>query len=324
MVRKRTFRITGFAALMMAAFNAMLSSTVSGEEATYELRYKFEPGEVIRWNVSQQARVRTTISGTTQTAETLSRSVKVWRVTEVKDSGEMTVEHSVESIDMKQQVTGREEVRYNSVNGDEPPVEFAEAAKAVGKPLVLITISPRGTVANRELIDESQQKNDGQLLLPMPDGPIKVGDHWIEAHEVEVTQESGARKKIKARQKFTLEDVDMGIATIRVATEILSPIHDPQVEAQVVQLAKKGRVQFDIEKGRMVRQQLDLDERVHGFSGDASVMHYVTRFVEEILPSSVEAAQQARRTAGPALPPSPPADANERSTTRPSGASRKR
>ena len=308
----------------MAALLLGLAHTALAEDsATYTLRYRFEPGEVVRWKVEQQARVETIISGTKQTADTVSRSVKVWRVADVADSGAMTVEHAVESIDMYQKVTGREEVRYNSITDDEPPIEFAAAAKAVGKPLVLITIDARGTVAERKLLDPSQQKNDGQLLLPMPEGPVQIGDHWTEMHEVDVTQENGVHKKIKTRQKFTLEEVEAGIATIRVATEILSPIHDPKIEAQLVQITKHGRVKFDVERGRLIHQQLDLDERVHEFSGESSVMHYVTRFTEEILPSTAEAAVETQQTAGPVLPPSAEST-TDRSSRRPQESGRKR
>src|SRR5487761_720699 len=60
----------------------------------YKLRYKFKPGETVRWEVEHRAKVRTTVSApapsgappadvvasSTQTAETLSTSIKVWKV----------------------------------------------------------------------------------------------------------------------------------------------------------------------------------------------------------------------------------------------------
>ena len=80
----------------------------------YDLQYKFQPGEIVRWDVEHRATIRTTVSGTTQTAETLSRSVKVWRVKEINDAGEARFEHLVESVDMRQKLTGRQEVRYKT------------------------------------------------------------------------------------------------------------------------------------------------------------------------------------------------------------------
>ena len=59
--------------------------------------------------------MRTTVSGTTQTAETRSESVKLWEVKEVDETaGQATFVHSVESVDMRQSVSGRQDVHYNS------------------------------------------------------------------------------------------------------------------------------------------------------------------------------------------------------------------
>src|SRR5262249_1380063 len=49
----------------------------------YTLVYKFHPGDVVRTNVLQHVVLETTIQGTTQTAETTSASVKVWKIKDI-------------------------------------------------------------------------------------------------------------------------------------------------------------------------------------------------------------------------------------------------
>jgi hypothetical protein len=111
--------------------------------------------------------------------------------------------------------------------------------------------------------------------------------------EVEVVLKDGATKKIQTRQKFTLDRVVDSVATITVDSQILTPISDPAIEAQLIQRLSSGTVRFDIESGRVLSQQLDLDRHVIGFSGAASSMHYVTRFTEELLPPVAETARRA-------------------------------
>ena len=41
----------------------------------------------------------------------------------------------------------------------------------------------------------------------------------------------------------------------------------PTIEMQIVQRLMDGEVQFDIEKGRVVGQQMDVDKRIIGFAG---------------------------------------------------------
>jgi hypothetical protein len=105
-------------------------------------------------------------------------------------------------------------------------------------------------------------------------------------------------KKVQTRQKFTLESVTDDVATITIDTQILTPIHDPAIEAQLIQRLSAGTARFDISAGRILSQQLDLDRRVIGFSGPSSSMHYLTRFTEELL----SAAPETARRAAPAAP----------------------
>ena len=80
---------------------------------------------------------------------------------------------------------------------------------------------------------------------------------------------------------FELLAVKTGVATIHVGTQILSPIHEPAVEAQLIQYESSGTVRFDIDAGRILCQEMEVDKGVVGFRGEASSIHYLTRFTEE-------------------------------------------
>lgn len=263
--------------------------------ARYVLRYRFSAGETIRWQVEHRASVKTTAQGSTQTAETISRSVKVWKVTNVADDGTATFEHSVEEVDMVQKVSERQEVRYNSASGEPPPPGFEGVAASVGVTLTLFTLDARGTVVKREDRRPSRHHAQGMITIPLPDQEVAVGDHWDVPQEVPVTNSAGLTRRIKTRQRFTLAEVSGDLATIRIETHILSPIDDPQVEAQIVQLALQGEAYFDLELGRVVRQQTDMDRKVHGAQGEGSVMQYVAHFTEHLLTSDGATARRPNK-----------------------------
>ncbi len=248
----------------------------------YDLRYKFKPGETLRWEVVHRATVQTTIQGTSQTAETHSTSIKHWVIDDVTDDGDITFTHSVESIDMWQKTQGRSEVRYNSATDEEIPPGYETAAASVGVPLTVITMNDRGKILNRAE-KHSQPVSLLQLAVTLPDNPVAIGDSWSTPLDIDVVLKDGATKKIQTRQKYTLEKVSTDVATIKVDAQILTPIHDPTVEAQLIQRLSEGHLKFDIAAGRILSQQLDLDRHVINFSGPSSSMHYLTRFTEESL-----------------------------------------
>lgn len=295
---RRAFSLSCF---VVFVFSAM--SLVGGEAEKYTLRYKFQPGETIRWDVEHRSNVRTSVSGTTQTAETTSFSQKAWRVTGVKPDGTATFEHRVDWVDMRQRLTGRDEVRYNSRTDKKPPVGYESAAKSVGVPLSTVTMNGSGKVLHRVRKGPKPQAggaptNDGTqaegwMTIPLPEQPVPIGYSWSVPSDIDVPLEGGAVKHVKAIQQFKLEDVKTGVATIHVSTEVLTPITDPKIESQLVQREAAGYVRFDIDAGRILSQQMDIDKHVVGFRGDASSIHYVNRFTERLVADDVKTADKS-------------------------------
>jgi len=265
----------------------------AAETAKYLLRYQFTKGEALRWEVIQQSAVQTSASTSTQTAETVSKSTKLWTVTDVAADGTATFVHSVEDVDMRHKLSGREEVRYNSRVDKTPPPGYKSIGEAVGVPLSIVKIDRQGKILHRERKDvKAAAKNEGLMTIPLPDDPVAIGDSWSYPFDVDVSLERGMTKKIKLVQKFTLRSVATGVATIEVSTQILTPIHSPAIEAQLIQSTAAGTVKFDIDAGHVLQQQMDVDKRVVGFRGEATSIHYLTRCTDKFLPETPHTAQR--------------------------------
>lgn len=329
-----TFRLIHALSLAFAMVAAQAAATVNAAPKAkpddgakkYKLRYKFKEGEVLRWEVEHRAQIRTTIQGTTQTAETLSTSIKIWKVDKVDEQGQATFTYSVESVDMRQKYDGRKELHYNSDTDKEAPPGFGDVAKAVGVPLAVVTLDDRGKLIKREEKRPSATPAPDAITPPLPEEPVAVGATWFLPADIKVTLKTGEVKKIKARQRYEFESVKDQTAVISLETQILSPIRDnPEIEAQVVQGLGKGPIRFAIDDGRILSQRSDVDERVNGFQGEASSLHCVTRFTEKFLPANAQTARNvpaAKPVAGPIAGPiagplaKPPAATTRKSASR--------
>lgn len=281
----------GFSLLLAALTVALAPAAPAADSqapkpATYTLRYVFRQGDVLRWQVLQQASVRTSMNDDVETVETVSQSVKAWRVREVKPDGTAVFEHSVDWVDMRQQFGGKRPVRYNSRTGEKPPIGFEDVAGAVGVPLSTITMDPAGKISSRKRTPlPGTSKVESEMTLPLPAEPVEIGHTWSKTFEIEVRLPGNTMKKITALQQFTLQDVKSGVARIEVVNAILTPVRDPSVEAQLVQYQSRGYVRFDVDAGRVLEQQVDLDKRIVGFRGPASSLHYLSRFTEKFEPA---------------------------------------
>ncbi len=278
-------------ALTIAIIAVTLHAQAADEQqggAKYQLQYRFRAGEEIRTKVGQVATIETTIGGATQTTAMKSYSTKLWRITGVDESGAMTLENLVESVDLRNQMSGRQEVRYNSETDAVAPLGYEDVAKSIGKVLSVVTITATGEVLKREeKTKRAVADQSGSMLVPLlPKEPIPTGHVWGVPMEVNVATDDGGARPIKTRQRYELERVENGVATIAVETQILTPTNDPKIRVQLIQRLSKGHIRFDLNRGRILGQQTDLDERVLGFSGAESSMHYVARFTEELLPAT--------------------------------------
>ena len=266
------------------------------------LRYKFAMGDVLRYDVRHATNVRTTIDNSTQQAESQSESVKVWKVTDVLPNGEMEFLHVVDSVKMSNQVPNRPANVYDSRAGAKPPRGFEQVARAVGVPLTLVRIAADGTVTHREeKHPQPATSPDMPITLQLPKEPIAVGAKWSQPYDVSAQRQSGAKLQVHTRRVCKLRQVKSGVAVIDVEYQILSPV-DPFVRSQLVERLTEGTVRFDLERGRILEQEHNVDKRVLGFAGKASSMHFVARTQERLIApdektaSKVAGVQQASAT----------------------------
>jgi hypothetical protein len=261
----------------------------------YDLRYKLKRGDVLRYDVTHRASIRSTIEQETQAAQTRTDSVKAWKVTDVLKNGEIEFLNVVERIHMVNQLPDKDPTEYDSERDKTPPPGFEDAARAVGVPISSVRISPRGKIIRRDVkIKGASNEEDTPVALRLPESSIAIGETWDEPFEVVVATEGGGTKSIQTRRHHELLSVENGIATVKVTYQVLTPI-DPPIECQLVQRLMEGEVKFDIEAGRVVGQKMDIDKRILGFAGPTSSMQYIMRMEEKLLKKGEKV---ARKTVG--------------------------
>src|SRR5688500_11019890 len=138
-----------FSLFLAAPLTVSADAPAAPDPTTYELRYKFSIGEVLRYEVMHRASIRSTIDETTQAAQTKTDSVKTWNITDVLPSGDIEVMNVVERVHMVNQLPGHDPTEYDSERDETPPPGFEDAAKAIGVPLSVVRISPSGKIVQR-------------------------------------------------------------------------------------------------------------------------------------------------------------------------------
>lgn len=258
-------------------------------DETYLLRYRLQAGEQLVTQVTHRSETQTMISGASEDSSARTSSIKVWEVQSVDDSGNMTFEYRIDQVEISQTIAD-ETSSYNSQTDSQAPAVFQQVAESVAKPLATITIDPTGELVRRDRDFNVPFLGIGEITIALPREAVAVGAQWHVARDLRLRLDKRKYKMIKVRELYCLEKVSAGVATISIATQPLTPIHDPAVEAQLIQQLSKGTIKFDIDSGRLLSKRLDWSEKVFGFQGPESSMRYGAQWTEELLPSRARTA----------------------------------
>ncbi len=253
----------------------------------YKLEYQLRKGETIRWTVEHVASTKTQMAGELEETSSRSQSTKVWTVSSVDSLGNITFVHSLEDANMWQKIGESEPVAYNSKTDKEIPDDYKSMADKLGKPLAVISITPNGQVTDRKSSLKSARFGTGEITLPLPKQAIPVGHKWNVPIDLQGTDEDGNNRKLKARISYELVKVKSGNAYISFRTEVLTPVESQKIKSQIMQQMTKGYAVFDIAQGRMVRKEVEWDEKVQGYQGPESYLQYLGRMSEKLLGSSM-------------------------------------
>lgn len=256
------------------------------DKEKFELKYKFDVGEEVRWDVEHKATTKTQIAGTLEKSSSRTKSVKLWKIKSIDKLGNISFVHSVESTELWQQVGDAEPISFDSKSKDKAPEEFAPAMETIGKPLGVITISPNGKVVDRKVDPSRASFGIGDICTPFPNKPIEVGHRWFVPTEFAVTDEDGRNLKLKARLNYELSKVVNGVAIISFRTEVLTPIESDQIRAQLLQKMNDGYVAFDIQMGRLTTREIEWNEKVQEYAGADSFLRYTGKMTEKIVVAS--------------------------------------
>ena len=248
------------------------------------LEYRFQPGEKIDMDVSHRALTETTVGATSQSTETATDSRKTWTVVAVDDAGHATLEHSVDDVTMTSRTSDRGQIRWSSTSEDPAPPGYEMVKSSLGVPLSRLVVDRSGRLIERRDLRPCPPSSTGDLVVvPLPEGPVAEGAEWTVPQEVIVDVPGGVRKAVRTRLRYQLAAIKDGVATIRVDTTVLTPIDDPRLESRLLERIWNGTIDFDIDRGRVLRRTTGIDRRVVGFEGPESSVRYKSSLEERLV-----------------------------------------
>ncbi len=248
------------------------------KQQLFDFRYKFAVGEKLQWNVEHVSTNKTSMDETTEVMSSRTRSTTTWKVLSIDSFGQAALEQTIERVDMWQKNGTQEPVSYDSSKDKTPAKEFEAMAQSVGRPLMTMSVDERGKTVTGQNEPNQYRFGTGSPWILFPNEPIPVGRKWYEPNEVATFNDDKSIKRIKIQICYELLEVNDGLAKVGFHTEILTPIEDPKIRAQLSQRITRGHMDFDLAQGRMVGKRVNWNEKVQGFHGPNSLLHYLGEY----------------------------------------------
>jgi hypothetical protein len=273
-------------------------------ERAVQLKYKFQPGQFVNYEVSDHVRYVMQQAG--KSFETFQRndSSKHFRVVSVDEEGSAILEPIIDRIKMSK---GRREadendgsklhdqtlVEFDSAKDKVAPSEFQRHKETIGKPMARFQFASHGKLLSVRLIDNNvpkamtaaADKADPKLnfLVPLPTEPISIGHRWKQKYDEPISVGQGLTQQIPMLRQYELLSISDGIATIKFKTSILALLNEPKIQGQLAQQTPSGTIEFDIERGLIRSKKSITNETVVNALGQQTVLQVIGESTEKLV-----------------------------------------
>ena len=266
---------------------------ISAGDKSFRLEFKFEPNQFVHYNVVHKMTVTTQKRQQKRVDVNETKSRKHYRVVYVDEQGNGTLELVIDRVQMKIRFGEDDDIFWDSQFDRNPTGPFKHVAKTIGRPRSRIKAARNGkpisiTQLNSRSVRRSSKKGKNNLennvLVTLPEGSVKIGDHWRERFKITVLLDGKLPLQIQMLRQYTLKSVERNRATISMSTSVLTPVTDPKISAKLAlqHSQSTGTIVFDLKRGMMISREVKSDKRTIGFSGADSSLHVVSVLTEQL------------------------------------------
>lgn len=278
-------------------------ATADTSATTYALRYRFEPGQQLRYVTVQHA---TTVAVAGENRKLDQSEVEQRRIFSVdyvdKKTNVAQLSMQFEFVRMQIRTNDGEPVVFDTtMKDDDIPSIFRMTSDRLKGSAARYQLNTNGSVVRtnfatvfsdsktppvKKAADENFEIHS--FLPPLPDHPIRIGESWNQSHTVKVRVTKDLNREIGILQSFRLTAVSDGIAVIALNSSITSPIRSPLIRGQLIQSTPKGTLHFDIAGGKLLRREMHFDQSVLNAIGENTMLNSFGDYREELTPVSSE------------------------------------
>ena len=253
-------------------------------EDTYQLRYKFQPNQTLKYETKQTI-IQTGVAPFGQQVETNKiEQRRVYTITNVADAENATASMQFEYVRMERDMGKNPPIVFDTkMKLDDVPKFFRHAAKSLKKKAPTYELKAKGINTNEDQVEQTPTGGQATFVVPMPEAAKSIGESWTTFVEVKVRLAEQMFRTVKLRKTFRLKSVDNGIAEISMSTSTVGAVKDTRVRVQLLQATPSGTIWFDVDRGLVTKKEIRFSNTVLNAMGPKTMVSAKGRTIERLL-----------------------------------------
>ena len=199
---------------------------VAADAKTYDLRYQFTLGQVVRLLETYQAQMDVAYKQAKQSDTNSAKTWKHYTVTSVAEDGSGTLQLQIDKAHLKAKFGNTKEIVFRSDDPNFHPRKFRDMLAQIGKVTAQIEYSPHGKLlkvvdpsGKQKVAARNRSPKDHQgFMVPLPEEPVAVGAKWKDPFKQEVGLDGGLKRQIDLVRFYQLKSVEGNLANISFST----------------------------------------------------------------------------------------------------------
>ncbi len=247
-------------------------------------RFQWSKGQTLTYRANHGTTVNEVVDGNKVETTSKLTLVKRWKVADVDPNGVATLQLSLAALRTENTKPNGEKLLFDSANLDQSTPELRQMKEHLGKTLAIVRIDGYGRILEVKQGSAAKYEAEPPFALVLPAAAPKEGQAWLRNYNVTLEPPQGTGEKYKAQQTYSCAKIAAGLATLAITTEFKTLPESVQERLPLLQKEAQGQAVFDINTGRLQRVQFLIDKTVQNHQGQGSSYHFVSTYVEELIP----------------------------------------
>ena len=247
-------------------------------------QFRWQKGLVLNYKIKHVTSVIEVVETSKNIANSNLDLVNRWQVTDLDSKGIATLSLTLISMRNEQKRANGETLLFDSENPDKSTPELnKQMSKFIGQTVAIVRIDGFGRVLEVKQGSAASFEAEAPFLVVFPEAKAAAGQAWRRQFNLVLDPPYGTGEKFEAEQRYDCKAIDAGKATLGVTTHFKTMPDNMRERIPLVQKDVQGELIFDVNAGRLISAQLNIDKTVENHQGKGSSYHFKSQYTRQLI-----------------------------------------